>query len=62
MSSIASIARSDAAAHARNELPSADLDRVVGGQAAPTNTMGGGNTSTWAKIKSLVFGVDATFF
>jgi len=33
---------------------------VRGGQA--TQTAGGGNSSGWAKIKSIMFGVDASFF
>ena len=30
--------------------------------AAKTGTAGGGNCSVWASIKSLVYGVDCTYF
>jgi len=41
-------------------LADAELDAVDGGGG--TQTAGGGNTSLWGKIKSLMFGVDASFY
>jgi len=41
------------------ELSDAQLEQV---SAGATETAGGGSTSTWKKIKSLIFGVDASFF
>ena len=42
------------------ELSEADLAAIVGGENS--QTAGGGNTSIWGKIKSVVFGVDPNFY
>ncbi|HEY2573836.1 MAG TPA: Nif11-like leader peptide family RiPP precursor [Verrucomicrobiaceae bacterium] len=46
------------------ELTDADLTAVIGGKGTQpaTQTAGGGNTSIWGKIKSIAFGVDASFY
>jgi len=53
---------SEATAHNVAELNAAELDGIVGGKEAPKNQAAGGSTSVWADIKSLMFGVDASFF
>ena len=42
------------------EISDNQLHLISGG--ATTGTAGGGKTSTWASIKSLFFGVDASFY
>ena len=46
--------------HENLELADAELEVIIGGGGS--QTAGGGNTSLWGKIKSLMFGVDASFY